>query len=294
MIRLNLRSCTPLALGLSAALTLAACGQPPSRQAASSAYGAGQSADAILAANPSLSEQVAVKRRTPPPPGTDVVMLNDINPFTSFMAEANNQRFVTNLVTYVPTNPTRAGSKTVWFDRGHASNNCTNNECNDAGLTPLKTYIEGLGYSVAFNDSATGTLTSVPAEVKVIFLWMPQANFTNPEINALKLFAKEGGRIVFVGEWNNFYGAGGIATENDFLTKMGAGMQNIGNAVDCGRHDLPAASLRPSAITAGMNGLTIACASVVTLGPKDYALFYDTTNQLVLGAVAAIDTTPLP
>jgi hypothetical protein len=44
---------------------------------------------------------------------------------------------------------------------------------------------------------------------------------------------------------------------------------------------------------AGIEDLTIACASVIEPGDGDFALFYDTTNTLVLGGVAKIDTTPI-
>lgn len=40
--------------------------------------------------------------------------------------------------------------------------------------------------------------------------------------------------------------------------------------------------------------MTIACSSVLVPGPNDYPLYYDSTNTLVLSAVATIDATPLP
>jgi hypothetical protein len=51
--------------------------------------------------------------------------------------------------------------------------------------------------------------------------------------------------------------------------------------------------LRPSQLTQGLEQLTIACASVIELGPNDYAIFYDTTNTQVLAGVASINVTPL-
>ena len=56
--------------------------------------------------------------------------------------------------------------------------------------------------------------------------------------------------------------------------------------------DLPASALRPHQVTTGMNGVRIACASVIVPGPQDYPLYYDTTNTRVLAGVATIDTTP--
>ena len=126
----------------------------------------------------------------------------------------------------------------------------------------------------------------------MIFLWNPTETFTPPEINALKAFAEEGGRVVFIGEWQGYYDA--ITLENDFLAKMGAVMTNTGQAVDCGYNTLPQASLRPHQITQGMTNVTIACSSVLIPGPNDYPLYYDSTNTMVLSAVATIDTTPIP
>ncbi|WP_240307656.1 hypothetical protein [Thermus caldifontis] len=98
--------------------------------------------------------------------------------------------------------------------------------------------------------------------------------------------------MVFIGEWQGYYDA--ITLENDFLGKMGAVMTNTGQAVDCGYNTLPQASLRPHQITQGMTDVTIACSSVLVPGPNDYPLYYDSTNTMVLSAVATIDATPLP
>lgn len=127
----------------------------------------------------------------------------------------------------------------------------------------------------------------------MIFLWNALVQYTTEEVNAFKQFAEEGGRLVFIGEWDGYYGAG-IALENQFLLDLGAVMTNIGQAVDCGYTVLPSASLRPHQITIGMTDVTVACASVIVPGPQDYPLFYDTTNTQVLAGVAKIDTTPLP
>ena len=44
---------------------------------------------------------------------------------------------------------------------------------------------------------------------------------------------------------------------------------------------------------ADIDDLTIACASVIEPGEGDFPLFYDSTNELVLGGVAKIDTAPI-
>ena len=117
--------------------------------------------------------------------------------------------------------------------------------------------------------------------------------FTWQEINALKLFAAEGGRIVFVGEWDMYYGVG-IGVENQFLSDMGAEMVNIGQAVECGYRDLPGNVLRQHQVTNNMTAVRLACASVIVPGPNDFALIYDSSETKVLAGVAKIDVTPLP
>ncbi|WP_243028578.1 ABC transporter [Thermus albus] len=229
---------------------------------------------------------------TPPPPGKDIVVFNDINPFDNTgMANVNNKLMVKNLVNYTTSGPRGAGTK-VYFDRGRNSVCGGTGECGDSSLATMRSIIAGEGLAIEELGSTPGSITAIPAEVKVIFLWNPRETFTNGEINVLKQFASEGGRVVFIGEWQGYYDA--ITLENDFLGKMGAVMTNTGQAVDCGYNTLPQASLRPHQITQGMTNVTIACSSVLVPGPNDYPLYYDSTNTKVLSAVATIDVTPLP
>ncbi len=243
--------------------------------------------------NGNLQIHSGIKGSVIPTPGEDIVVFNDINPFdNNGMSNANNPLMVTNLVDFTNANPRGSGT-VVWFDRGRNSVCTGTGECNDANLATMRSTINTAGYSIDNISSTSGSITSIPAAVKVVFLWNPMVPYTTAEINVFKQFAGEGGRLVFVGEWDGYYGSG-IALENQFLLDMGAVMTNIGNAVDCGYNDLPAASLRPHQITTGMTGVRIACASVIVPGPQDYPLFYDSTNTMVLAAVAKIDTTPLP
>ncbi len=229
---------------------------------------------------------------TPPPPGKDIVVFNDINPFDNTgMANDNNKLMVKNLVSYITSGPRGTGTK-VLFDRGRDSVCGGTGECNDSNLSTMRSIIAGEGFAIEELGSTAGSITALPADVKVIFLWNPRETFTNGEIHVFKQFASEGGRVVFIGEWQGYYDA--ITLENDFLSKMGAVMTNTGQAVDCGYNTLPQASLRPHQITQGMTDVTIACSSVLVPGPNDYPLYYDSTNTKVLSAVATIDTTPLP
>jgi hypothetical protein len=74
---------------------------------------------------------------------------------------------------------------------------------------------------------------------------------------------------------------------------MGAVLRNVGNAVDCGYTALPGSSIVDNQVTAGLTGLTIACASVIEPGPDDTVLFYNTAGTLVLAGLAKIELAPL-
>ncbi|GGJ77957.1 hypothetical protein [Deinococcus aquiradiocola] len=225
-----------------------------------------------------------------PSAGTDVVVFNDVNPFIDGAAYSNpnNTTLVQNLVNYTPVSGIRASSKTVWMEFGHGT--FCQGYCSAPYLSTMKSIITSQGYTV--QDIASATLPVIPQSVKVIFLWNPLTNFTVAEINALKAFSSEGGRIVFIGEWDGFYGTG-ISVENAFLINMGAVMRNTGGAVDCNYNTEPGTSLRPSQITAGLTNLTVACASVIAPGPDDFIFLYDQSNTLPLAGVARINTTPI-
>lgn len=241
----------------------------------------------------SASVTVVFDPDTAPAAGRDVIVFNDINLLdrTAVTGNANNVRLIQNLVDFNGTGEREVG-KVVWFDRGRNSQCFADGACGDGQLAPMVGIIEDLGYTVVNSDSTFGSITGVPPEVKTIILWNPRVAFTVAEINVFKSFSGEGGRIVFVGEHEGYYGSW-IPLQNKFLADMGAVMQNTGEAVDCDYTLLPGTSLRPHQITEGLTDLTIACASVVELGPNDFPLFYDTTNTKVLGAVAAVNVTPI-
>ena len=225
-------------------------------------------------------------------PGRDIVVLNDINIFdNNAMADPDNVRFVQNLVNYT-TSGIRNDSDVVQIDRGRNSKCFGTGECNESQWATLESVMSGEGFTVETILSTSGSLTSIPANVKVIFLVNPLVQYTVAEINTLKQFASEGGRIVFVGEYDTYYGPG-IALENQFLLNMGAVLFNSGGALDCSYTVLPETSNRDHPIMAGVGDLTIACASVIEPGEGDFPLFYDTTNTSVLGGVAKIDTAPI-
>ncbi len=224
-------------------------------------------------------------------PGRDVVVLNDINIFdNTALEDPDNVRFVQNLVNYTTTG-TRNDGDVVWIDRGRNARCYSNGECTEEGWGTTESVITDAGFTVESIFSTVGSLINIPSNVKIVMLIMPTAQYTVDEINTLKQFAAEGGRIIFVGEHDSFYL--NIDVENQFLANMGAVLFNTGGQIDCNYTVLPESSNRDHPIMNGIVDLTIACASVIEPGEGDFALFYDTTNTKVLGGVAKIDTAPV-
>jgi len=225
-----------------------------------------------------------------PTSGGDLVVFNDVNLFDGTAAQnPNNQLFYLNLVNYTASGP-RASQTSVMFYFGHSS------LWFPAGVA-AGGYMTGFTVNSVFSEP----LTNIPSSYKVIFLWTPITPFSNDEVNALKQFSAEGGRVIFVGEHAGFYGSG-IPIENALLQKMGAQMTNSGGFFDCFGDDgfpgfpvLPASRLNTShQIMHGLTGLALACASEVIPGPNDFVLFRSFDGNHVLAGVAKIDLTPLP
>jgi hypothetical protein len=224
-----------------------------------------------------------------PPAGTDIVVFNDMNMFDeTAMQDLNNQLLVRNLVGFT-SQGFRTDGTAVFFDRGRASPCFANGECTASNNATLISVIQSMGLVVVEVASDTLPDAPLPPEVKVAFLWNPTIPFDPTEVGLAQEFLAEGGRIVFIGEWDGFYGQAGLDTENQFLLDMGAQMTNTGGAVDCGYNELPASSiLLGHQVTTGLTGLTIACASIINPGPQDFPIMYDLGNTLVLGGVAVI------
>jgi len=256
---------------------------------------AGFNVCARRSANQSESACASVTISPIPSSGADVIVFNDINIFDQDGAlDGNNVQLFKNLVSFTASGP-RASGQTVLIHYGHASL-CASSGDPGCTWTTFQSTLTGQGFTVTTGNDLTAPLTSIASNVKVIILVVPTTAYSHAEINSLKAFAGQAGRILFVGEHVGFYGSGRIGVENQFLADMGAVMQNTGGAVDCAnpsRPVLPSSSLRSHQVTEGLTQLTVACASVLNPGPNDYPLFYDTSNQQVLGAVAKVDLTSL-
>lgn len=223
----------------------------------------------------------------PPTPGGDLIVFNDIKMFDDVTGapHAGNVQLYRNLVDYAAIGP-RARQNTVWVHRGKGSS-CDVCSPTD-GWDIFENTMRGEGYSV-YDVSDTASLAAVPSAVKLIVLTTPQKDFTVAEINGLKQFSAEGGRILFVGAWAGLYGDG-ITVENDFLTSMGAVMRNTGGEVSC--LEL-ITNIQPHQVaTNTSSGIEVGCPSAMQLGPNDYPLLINAAGQVV-GAVAKVNLTPV-
>jgi hypothetical protein len=218
-----------------------------------------------------------------------IVVFNDLNVFDeTAMENANNVLLVQNLVDFT-TAESRGDGTQVWFDCRAPLHFLGEKVCTGESTTLYST-IEGQGLSTV--EITAGSLDDIPADVKVLFLWIPTTAYPTAEINALKQFAEEGGRIVFVGEHVQFYGQQNIDDQNALLEALGVALRNSGGSFDCNEHIvLPATSLGAHQVMDGLSSLTIACSSEVALG-GDIPLYMDSSGTHVLSAVGAIDTTP--
>lgn len=244
---------------------------------------------ARVTADPSNSDCSDMTISPIPSAGEDVVVYNDVNVLDdNSMANPNNILMLQNLLGYTASGP-RASGSVVLVDGGHGTI-CGAAFCG-ASFNTFASQTAGLGLTLTIDNS--GDLSTIASNVKILVLWLPTVFYTNAEINAMKAFSSQGGRIIFIGEHSGFYG-GGFPAQNDFLTKMGAQMTNVGDFIDCGYNLLPGTSLRAHQITTGMTDVTMACSSQILLGPNDFALYYDLSNTKILSGVAKIDPLPLP
>jgi len=247
---------------------------------------------ARVTASPTQLGCAVVALNAVPSAGTDVIVINDMNLFDpGFMGQdINNRNFAGNLVSYSTTG-TRNNSRVVMYDRGRNSPCFNNSECGDAGNAKIDSVLAARGFSIVKVDTIA-SWANIPPNVKVIFLWNPTVPYTRTDINGFKLFASQGGRIVFLGEHIGFYQQAGIDTENQFLADMGSQFTNVGAVIAC-IETIPAAQIQAHQTTAGLTDITIACASEAQPGPNDFPLFFESTGLAVAG-VAKISTVPLP
>ncbi|HEY0776922.1 MAG TPA: hypothetical protein VGD56_03050, partial [Gemmatirosa sp.] len=121
----------------------------------------------------------------------------------------------------------------------------------------------------------------------------PQQSLTRDEINALKQFSSEGGRIVVQGEWLNSFTQAGINAENALLTSLGSQLQNLATNVMTTSGGSYATAVAAHQVTTGFTQLWFNASSTVSPGPNDFILVHALTGEAIVG-VTKVDPTPLP
>jgi hypothetical protein len=224
-----------------------------------------------------------------PPPGADVLVFNDVDMWSSsFGSGPENLTLFGNIVGFAGGG-SRVSGHTVMFYTGAGS--WCGEECSTA-TSPYTDALGGrlleLGYAVV-NES--GSLATIPADVKVIFIFLPLATVPVDDVNGLKQFAGQGGRVVVVGENQWVMGTEGLAAENQLLQDLGAQLTNQGGCLVNGGEYAQAEGTHQ--MVTGLTQILMACASPMIPGPDDFVLFRAPGGEVV-GAVAKIDLTLLP
>ncbi|HUF27367.1 MAG TPA: hypothetical protein VMM18_10355 [Gemmatimonadaceae bacterium] len=228
------------------------------------------------------------------PGGRDFVMFGDgnfIDPVA--MATPGNQRLVQRLVGYRHDGPRGSGLQ-VQVDCGRQSPGSY--LCN-GGLGGFVGALADAGVGTNIINSTAGTLTSFPAGVKLIVLVMPCQAYNVTEVNALKQFAAEGGRIALFSEFQGFYGDGWqtcSAAQNQLARELGSGITLAGGQFQCGQHfTLPAIWIVSHQITAGMTEVTMGCSSRLFADTSVRELIYDPGENL-LAAAGPVSASAVP
>lgn len=253
---------------------------------ASSAYG-------------SVSVSATAIPPTPAPGGSgnggDIVVIDDVNAFddsygfamSGSTAVYGNPQFIRNLLNFTPTGSRAAANKVLLVaDRGNSD--YTFSGYNWSKFAAL---LNSLGLTITQTTSHS-VFAPVAADVKLIIIHTPATTIAFSEINGLKSFAAQGGRILFVGENNGYYGYQSVETA--FLRAMGSSITIVpacaawGEVVRSVAHPLTA-----GVSLTGAGGFYQICSSYHTgHGANDTPIMYDAAN-LVVGSVVKVNTTPL-
>jgi hypothetical protein len=236
-----------------------------------------------------------------PTAGGELIVINDINwgdlglqKSSGVYSFPGNAQFVRNLVGFTTTGVRSSATKVLMLlDAGYQANVGLyatffggSNDWAEVG-----NIITGEGYTTE-QTTLHSDLGNIPSDVKVLILMMPGTAFATADINGLKTFASQGGRILFIGENYGYYGYG-LANENAFLASMGALMTNTGACDATGVTVTSAPDQLTTGISAtGPGGFYMNCVSDIVLGPNDFSLM--TYQGRVVAGIAKIDLTLAP
>jgi hypothetical protein len=205
-----------------------------------------------------------------------------------------NVNLTYNLALFAGSGP-RAASNVVQLDCGRAGQGVEDNsEFCTFDLKSFRAAVTTVGMTVRQTASTAGTLTNIAGDVKVLILVTPCQDFTLNEVNTIREFAAQGGRVVLLGEWTEIFGPC-RDIENRLLMNMGSSLRSIDAALECdgqtGAVKEPA--IRSHQITEGVASVTAFCAAELELGTADQPILLDRNNTRVFAAATPISTSPL-
>ena len=222
--------------------------------------------------------------------GGDLVVIDDVNwadnGYGLSGSYPGNAQFVRNLLNFTPSGSRASANKVLLlYDRGQSSYNFTSNWTNFASL------LTGLGLTTA-QTTLHSAVVPVAADVKLLIIHTPNTYFTITELNSLKSFAAQGGRILFIGENPAYYN--NQALENTFIRAMGSPMTVVGDCAAPGEILTSVSHALTSGVAAsGSGGFYSNCASYHTAhGAGDVALMKDAANRIIV-SVLKVNYTPL-
>lgn len=216
-------------------------------------------------------------------PGGDVLVLNDMN---ALWREENRPWFLNwvnfesgfdsgrkNSVQFVVSEAT---CKLVDAMEGH---------CARAKVVMSELYQE-YGYELSIIERES--LAEIPDHIKVLILFLPDSEFNEKEILAIKKFAASGGRVVYVGESYSCPECYSEAAQAQFLQQMGVDVRQ-----ERGLHydTLYKPNGQPHQLTEGVEVISVVDAGVFAVGANVTPLVISEFNQ-VIAAVAKINTNP--
>lgn len=245
---------------------------------------------ALMSNGTVINDQISVyfDQDAPPAASGDILVINDLNAFDNGrIMLGDNQQFVKNMVNFAGNGIRSQGDRVVFDTTSSRS----------PGLVSSRVFQLWLeeGFETINNSSPNFIQNELPTltDVKTYVIWLRLAPFSDAEINGLKNFAREGGRIVYISEHAGFMGTGGIQTQNDFLARMGAQMRNLGFSRHGGNHKTTFSTEgERHQMLNGIDldeGVYVNYVSVLSVGPSDFPLLYDRTGTDIIAGIATID-----
>jgi len=153
-------------------------------------------------------------------PGADVIVYADVNLLDdATINNGSNRTFAQNLVNFTAEG-SNAQSNRIKIYEGH-------NGSRVATQAPYQS-VFAMWSNSDYIIEETREEPIQTSGYKLIMIFLPGHNGNSPfsaaEIDSLKRFAANGGRLVLIGEWSGFYSDTGRQTFNQLLSGLGIGM----------------------------------------------------------------------